>query len=518
MKVESFEIEGHTPFSESMIWQLNRDFYQQSGINAWSDDIVPHHMTSNAKVGQTYAELIFAFLKDLGKKGQYDEKVYILELGAGHGRLAFHLLKHLQILIASARVKTPSYCYVLTDIVEDNLTFFQGHSQFQYYLEQGILDVSYFDALESQTLYLRNAKKTITPQALNQPVLAIANYFFDSLPNDLFFIHQDVISACSVAIHSKENPEGMNKEELIKNMDLSYHRAIPDSPIYEDQLINSILEEYRGLFSNTYVFFPRKAMSCLYNLKCFSKAGLMVLTMDKGFHELHNLKDKKEPDIVTHGSFSLWVNYHALNAYCSKQGGKVLFPVFSNFHLEIGCLLFVPEGEAYQETAAAYQQFVNDFGPDDFNSIKRMAYSNVSRLQLKELIALFRLSAYDSTFFIKMLPRLKQVYRSLSFNERRRLAQVMDAVWDMYFHINETFDLAYEIGGILYDLGYYTEALAYFQHSIDRFGEKADIYYNQALCYYQLRQDKLFHSSLKEGKEAFPDFDLFKKLESLEME
>ena len=65
MDTDQFEIESKTLFSESLIWQLNRDFYQENGINAWSNDIVPHHMTSNSSVGKTYAELIFAFLRQI---------------------------------------------------------------------------------------------------------------------------------------------------------------------------------------------------------------------------------------------------------------------------------------------------------------------------------------------------------------------------------------------------------------------------------------------------------------------
>jgi len=517
MKANHFEIESKVPFSESLIWQLNRDFYQEKGIGAWSENIVPHHMTSNSKVGKTYAELIFAFLKDLASKGSTQEVVYILELGAGHGRLAFHLLKHLQKLVSSINEQISPYCYVLSDIVEENLSFFHNHPQFQNYFQQGILDLAYFDASESKKVYLRNSKKTILPKDLNQPLLAIANYFFDSIPNELFHIQDQVISACSVAIHSTKNPQDMQAEKLLKNMEFSYHKSTLKLPIYKEALLNEILEDYKNLFSNTYLFFPRKSIVCLQNLKAFSNTGLLLLTMDKGFHELHNLKDKKEPEIITHGSFSLWVNYHALSAYCEKQGGKSLFPSSSNFHLEIGGLLFFADAETYVQTDAAYQQFVNNFGPDDFNSIKRLAYNNVSRLQLIELIALVRLSAYDSTFFIKLLPRIKQVAKTITFNERRRLAQTMEAVWEMYFNINETLDLAYEIGGILYDLGYYTKALNYFQYSMDSFGPKADIYYNQALCYYQLKQDDLFFETLKEAKEVFPDYELFKNLENLDM-
>ena len=133
------------PFSESLIWQLNRDYYQETGIDAWRKGIVPHNLTSNSMVGKTYAELIFAFLKDLAAKGQMNETIYILELGAGHGRLAFHILKHLERLVNHVGLQLPKYCFVLSDIVEDNLNFFLTHPQFQIYFEKGILDVAYFD-------------------------------------------------------------------------------------------------------------------------------------------------------------------------------------------------------------------------------------------------------------------------------------------------------------------------------------------------------------------------------------
>ena len=65
---EHYEIEAFTPFSESKIWQLNRDFYHERGISAWSEGVVPHQMTSNSRVGKTYAELIFGLLQDIAQK------------------------------------------------------------------------------------------------------------------------------------------------------------------------------------------------------------------------------------------------------------------------------------------------------------------------------------------------------------------------------------------------------------------------------------------------------------------
>jgi tetratricopeptide (TPR) repeat protein len=86
-----------------------------------------------------------------------------------------------------------------------------------------------------------------------------------------------------------------------------------------------------------------------------------------------------------------------------------------------------------------------------------------------------------------------------------------------YFDIKETINTSYEIGGLFYDLGLYTEALHIFVKLSNDFGQKADIYYNKILCYYQLRMDKQFATSLLEAKAAFPDFEKFTHLDKLDL-
>ncbi len=517
MSNENYVVQSKTPFAKSLIWQLNRDYYQNAGINAWSEGVVPHQMTSNAKVGLTYAELIFAFLKDVAVKYGIEEKVYILELGAGHGRLAFHILKQLDKLIQSFETQLPAYCYVLSDIVESNLSFFQNHPQLQSYLKDGKLDVAYFDAIGSNNLVLRKANFTIETNSLNVPIAAIANYFFDSIPNDLYYIKDGVMSMCSVSIDSRERPENEYTIDMMKDMKLIYHYDEVMTPPYQPSEYNEILEKYRTLTKHTYLFYPNNSFQCIDNIKALSSEGLLLLSMDKGVHDAQGLDQKPKPDIISHGSFSLWVNFHALDSYCKKLGGQSHFSSFSNFHLEIGCMLFLSNGDSYSNTESAYTRVVDEFGPDDFNTIKRMVYANVASMSLKELIAVFRLSAYDSTIFTNLFPKVRHLSQQITHKERDRLVQTIDRVWDMYFHINESFDLAYESGGLLYDLGHYTKALLKFQQSLVLSGDKADVYYNIALCHYQLRQDALFYDALNKGKNIFPESQLFDKLLELDM-
>jgi SAM-dependent MidA family methyltransferase len=510
--VESFQL-----FSESLIWQLNRDYYQEIGIEAWSEGEVPHQITSNSLVGKTYSELILGFLKDLAAKGQTKETVYIIELGAGHGRLAYHILKHLEKLIALDNSELPPFCYVLSDIVEKNLHFFKNHTQFQSYFKKGILDYAYYDAIDGKDLHLRYADLHIKAGELQQPLLAIANYFFDSIPNDLFHIKEKELSVCSIALHSEEHPLMQKTDILLENIELTYREKAVEDSYYSSIVLDEMLEDYRLKLTESYFFFPEKSILCLKNLKELSSKGLMLLSMDKGYHNIANINNRNKPEIITHGSFSVWVNYNALGSNCQKTGGKILFPSYSTFHLQVGCLLFLENADSYSCTNGAYQRYVNDFGPDDYNSIKKLAYANISKLTLIDLLALTRLSFYDSTMFLKIIPRIKRMAKSITHEERERLAQTLHLVWGLYFNINESEDLALTIAGIFFDLGYYEFALEFYQNSTDVYGVEADTCYNKALCYYQLRQDVLFKGLLKEAGQLFPDSDVFDSLHKLDL-
>jgi tetratricopeptide (TPR) repeat protein len=507
-----YQIEDMTPFSQSLIWEINRAYYNGVGIEAWREGEVPHHLTSNSVVGKTYAELIFAFLKDLARKGKSQETVYLLELGSGHGRLCFHILKHLDNLVQQSAVILPSFCYILSDLVEQNLAFFRAHPQFQVYFERGNLDVAYFDAVNSEEIVLQQSGRTITQDSLAQPLLVIANYFFDSIPQDLFRVRQEKMYECSVALECAEDPAEMDAATLLEKVELAYGARPLDGAFYDEDYLNRILDGYANQFTSTYLLFPHQGLRRLERLRRLSRSGLLLLTMDKGEHELKQLKNKKTPAWITHGSFSLSVNYHAFAQYCEQADGLALFPDYSNFHLELGCLLMVEDPQDYLETQEAYRRFVNDYGPDDFFALARFSYKHVKEMNVRELLGLLRMGAYDSTLFENVLPRLKEVSQKITHEERTRINQMLHRTWEMYFTLNESYDLAFEMGGILYDLGYYHDAILFFDYSAAIYGRTEDAYYNKALCYYQLEEDDRLMATVNESLAIFPEF---KKIEEL---
>ena len=223
MTDSTYHLEAPTLFADSLIWQLNREYYEHHGIDAWRSQKVPHQITSNSMVGMTYAELIFGIMKDVARKKGTEERLYILELGAGHGRLAYHILIHLNKLINHYHSPLPSFCYIISDFAEDNLEFFSAHSQFQKFIIQGILDVAHFDAIDGDHIHLRHSGLTIRYNDLLNPLIVIANYFFDSIPVDLFHIQNGKINNCSVSLNTDKDSASMNIKETLEHINIEIH-------------------------------------------------------------------------------------------------------------------------------------------------------------------------------------------------------------------------------------------------------------------------------------------------------
>jgi hypothetical protein len=96
-------IERNQRLSRSLLWGLQRRFFEQKGVEAWRQNIVPHYITSNPFIANAYAHLVFGFLRDCQANALLpdpNQPLYIVELGAGSGRFAFRFLKQFQRLHA----------------------------------------------------------------------------------------------------------------------------------------------------------------------------------------------------------------------------------------------------------------------------------------------------------------------------------------------------------------------------------------------------------------------------------
>src|SRR5579862_6012331 len=75
------------PLSESVIWRVQHDFYEESGVAAWGSGEVPFQVSTGPAIALSYVHMIEGLVEDCraGRYGPVDASspIYVLELGAG---------------------------------------------------------------------------------------------------------------------------------------------------------------------------------------------------------------------------------------------------------------------------------------------------------------------------------------------------------------------------------------------------------------------------------------------------
>lgn len=484
----SLPLEEKVPFAESGIWDMQRRYFADNGIKAWIDE-VPHYVTNNPVMARTYAEIIFALLRDLARTGgtRSEQPVYIVELGAGMGKLAYLVLRLLDEFIEGIDMEVPRYCYVMTDLSEKNAAYWRDHPRFQTYKSKGMVDFAVFDAAEDTHIHLACAGTTIQPGMLSQPLVVVANYLFDCIPQDLFYIEDGSVHECRISLQVSDDDTDAPVQP--NRLQLMYHyRPLAAMP-YCDEM-NAVLEGYKSLLRRTHLLFPSLGLRCLNRLQALSNEGILLLSSDKGQHKLERLEGLDAPKLTHHGGcFSLTLNYHAIADYFHREGARVSFTQHRHYAINTGYILHARNQEQYVESMLSMKQAPGRWGPDDFFVMKSHFQRTIREMRLGQILAYLRASDYDSELFKRMIPRIRVLLAGIDAMDKKELHAAILRVWDRYYFFGEDDGLNQLCGMLLYDMNQYKDCLAVLETSVaEKQRESAALYYNMAICHLQLER------------------------------
>lgn len=157
------------PLHQSPVFASQAERYERLGPRAWSDGIVPWRATTCPRLADVEAMMIAAFERDCRADGSLapGERLTVIDVGAGTGRLGFHLAPRLEAVGVHAEV-------LLTDVARSNLDALSTQPQLAELARRSLVSVERFDALQ--------------PHALRAPraTVLLAHYLFDTLPHRVF--------------------------------------------------------------------------------------------------------------------------------------------------------------------------------------------------------------------------------------------------------------------------------------------------------------------------------------------
>jgi len=486
-------LEERQRLSTSALWRWQRQFFEEQAIDAWRHSIVPHYLTSNTFIAQAYAKVVFGYLRDLVRHPhqplKQQQTVHILELGAGCGRFSYHFLKKFLPMLAQSPLSEVRIRYVMSDFSRGNLAFWLQHPFLQPYIEQGVLDFALADLSQPQDVVLQHSGIVLS----GDPLVVLANYVFDSVEQDAFYVHDGVLYESLISLHSPQAEADPPDPAILQRLQASFHNAPASADYYPEKELNRILAAYRDTLVDSHVLMPAQAMRYLAHLKRISGNRMLLLSGDKGVAREEELLFNQPPHLASHGSISLAVNYHALAQFAELHGGCAMHMPRLHNGLHICALAFEPQPLTHDsklllETRLAFNQHICQLSPGDFYLLKRFIQPNAAHLKLPQILAYLRMSGWDSANFHGCYPAIMNNTEALENPLRHELAMMAKQVWDTYYPLGEQADLGHTLGNLMYELDYFEEAITYLQHSRALYGDAAHTLYNIGMCHYNLQR------------------------------
>lgn len=493
-------LETDVPLSQSLIWRLQRDFYAQRGLKAWNEDLVPSYITNNPFIAEIYAGIVAGFFEDCMSSARrsplsQENPLRILELGAGTGKFSYLFLRKLTALLRENNIPLHPLRYCMTDTSESLLTEWRENAYLKEFASAGILEFEIFQAGQK---YRQEARG---------PLIIIANYVFDSLPQDAFAIAngeiQEILVTTSAAA-GVANP-------YLKDLRFSYQNSAIAQQRYADDSWNGVLDQYRTRLSTATVLFPGSALQTLQQLSSSSDGRMLVLVADKGItHEEDLALAPREPALEFHAGgrcFSQQVNFDAISKYFLGKGGEALVPAKHFTNLNLCAFIQRNPGDDFPATRKAYEQAISAFGPDDLFAIMSWLNAHLEEISLPQALALLRLTRWDTIAFVRLFPVIARQARN-AHAERIDLRDAVLNTWENHFPLTKDENvLAFYCGVILLELRFFEEAYSMFRKSQQLFAPSATTNYNLGLCCLGLGRSREALELMREACELDPSFE-----------
>lgn len=497
-------IEQHKKFSESCLWKMQRDYFDQEGINAWVNQ-VPFYITSNPHIAKCYAETTMGYIRDIIRNNPdaKNHPFYILELGTGSGRFSYYVLKTLHELRETLGMQDVELCYVMSDFTKNNISYYETHPALLPYLEKGLVDFAIFDMEVERPITLMKKNIRLNQETLVNPLIIFANYIFDTISHDSFTVSEGKLYELLLSISTPESNMRDNKPVDMEQLTIDYKLHEIKNGYYDDPDLDSILETYKKSLIDTSFLFPIGSIKAIKLLKKLSNNKLFIISSDKGYSTIASLERLSYPSLSFHGSFSMMVNFHALANYFKNSGGDYFLQTPRK---GIKTSIFSSNIELSQlpETRRAVQQYVEGFSPADYFTLHRRMSDSFSECSLDVLAAHLNLTNWDPHIYLKMASRITSLVEEADNDTINFLAKNMPKLAANFYYMPKSDCVLFEIAVFFHAIKRYQEAVTYYHEARKYVGQQFGLFYNLGLCEHNLGMHESALQNFHEAKKIDP--------------
>jgi hypothetical protein len=430
---------SNVPFSRSAAWTDQITFFQELGIEAWHRR-VPYQVTNHLAIASSYAHILWAFMRECRRReGAGEQPFHLVELGAGSGRFGFYLLKQLTDLAHELPEPGLRFRYLMTDMAPANIGFLRQHPALRDFVAEGVLDFACFNPLESNSLPLRHSDAPgSTAERPANPVIFLGNYFFDSLPVDLFRIGERNLEVAMVDPDARiAGSDSMNKSATLREHGVAPHYQPVRLPYYDEPEIDAVLRATARTRGGGYIAFPIAGLRCLKRLHEVAAGRLLMVTSDKGALPDNEAALPSEPRASVHGgAVSFSVDFPVLARYVERLGGCSLGQA-SQQNLCTVVLNTAADWQDLPATRAAAHRFLDLYGHYHLYSLFALLRDQQDALELSapQLLSFFSLVQWDPRMVVQLWPAIRRALRPGTELQRSEFARGLERSAGYHYHL-----------------------------------------------------------------------------------
>lgn len=503
-------LEEGIPLLESSLWRLQTNVFSKLGVEAWTKKGVPSYMTSNPFTARKYAHLVLGYLRDglsENSKNPIDvnEPIYIFDLGAGTGRFSYVFLKQLQILTRELPfLQKVTLRYIMTDIVDSNIEFCKNHPYLKHLIENKVIDFAYYHHSQTEPLHLQLSGVTLNKAELKNPIILIGNYFFDTIPQDLFRFHQGKWEKGTVTIKGPEEGNVFDDPYSLEKLKIEFNYAPIDEK--EDKEcefsdLKPLIEDYSTNLDGIPFTVPVGAFKAIHYFEELSKGRLMLIAGDQGYATIEQLKNSNEPRLAIHGSFSMAVNYHAIRYYFDHKKGKGYLSNLSDPLFQVFVGVLGGNQTDYPELSLAFHDNIEAFEPKDYWNLASLVQSEWINPSLDASLVVLKLGYWDPMNFYTFYSNIRDQLSTATLKQKNELRDAIHAIWENFYPIHPLEgEFIMNLGVLFFEMQRFAEALGFLQRSLQITGDNATTYTNMAACYLSLFNPEAAHKCFEKAK------------------
>jgi tetratricopeptide (TPR) repeat protein len=479
---DGYLVEADKRLSESMLFHLQRRFYDMHGQGAW--EIVPSYVTNNPSIALSYAHVTMAYLRDALAAGMIDrsQPIYVVELSAGSGRFGFLYWKKLLEMKRSSSLSSLDLRFVLTDFTESNLKAWQQNPLLRRFIDEGNLELGLFDITSDRAIRLASGA-VLSPETVKNPLVLLANYAFDVWPQDFFRVDHGALHEVRVSLrHRSRGAPDLSRPRVVGSLKLSFSLTPVDREYYGDPEIDRILGHYLERLTDTTVAIPIAAFHGLRRLFDIAGRRVLLIASDKALTQEDQIVSLDMTMIDLHGgSFSTVVNYHAVGQFFVNQGG--IYACSQRFSgLQTAVFVLGGDERRFPETVLAYREHVDEFSPWDSYMLLAHQHRECTSFTLEHFLTLLRLSRWDPLVVHEFGGGALEQAQDAPEMLKEQLRQALERVWDNFFPVDR--DLPFELARFSLALKRPDEAVRWGTVSLEMFGDHAVTWANLGLAHY----------------------------------